>query len=72
MGDKPGHYWDLREARWVKFEPPVVELPEQAEPVDDRLRAEHDDSRRAEHDDSWRAEHDDSRRAEHDDQVAAP
>jgi hypothetical protein len=51
MGDKPGHYWDLREARWVKFEPPVVELPEQAEPVDDRLRAEHDDSRRAEHDD---------------------
>ncbi|HET7312457.1 MAG TPA: hypothetical protein VFJ17_14140 [Mycobacteriales bacterium] len=37
MGDKPGHYWDLREARWVKFEPPLVELPEQAEPVDDQV-----------------------------------
>ena len=37
MGDKPGHYWDLREARWVKFTAPVVELPEQAEPVEDEL-----------------------------------
>ena len=39
MADKPGHYWDLREARWVKFEPPVVELPEQAEPADDQVLA---------------------------------
>ena len=39
MGDKPGHYWDLREARWVKFEPTVVELPEQAEPADDQVAA---------------------------------
>ena len=38
MGDKPGHYWDLREARWVKFEP-VVELPEQSEPLDDQVAA---------------------------------
>jgi hypothetical protein len=37
MGDKPGHYWDLREARWVKYEPPAVELPEQAEPADDQV-----------------------------------
>ena len=43
MGDKPGHYWDLREARWVKFEPSTVELPEQAEPVEDSLPAERDD-----------------------------
>jgi hypothetical protein len=43
MGDKPGHYWDLRQARWVRFEPPVVELPEQAEPIDDVLSAERDD-----------------------------
>ena len=40
MGDKPGHYWDLREARWVKFESPVVELPEQAEPADDQVAAQ--------------------------------
>jgi hypothetical protein len=39
MGDKPGHYWDLREARWVKFEPPIVELPEQAAPADDQVVA---------------------------------
>jgi hypothetical protein len=43
MGDKPGHYWDLRQARWVKFEPPVVELPEQADPRDDSVPAERDD-----------------------------
>jgi len=40
MADKPGHYWDLREARWVKFEPPVVDLPGQAEPVDDQVAAQ--------------------------------
>jgi hypothetical protein len=39
MADKPGHYWDLREARWVKFEPPVVELPEPAEPLEDQVAA---------------------------------
>jgi hypothetical protein len=39
MGDKPGQYWDLREARWVKFEPAAVELPEQAEPADDQVAA---------------------------------
>ncbi|HET7531282.1 MAG TPA: hypothetical protein VFJ98_10015 [Mycobacteriales bacterium] len=38
MGDKPGHYWDLREARWVRFTAPV-ELPEQAEPADDQVAA---------------------------------
>jgi len=43
MADKPGYYWDLREARWVKFESPVVELPEPTEPLDDSLRAERDD-----------------------------
>lgn len=43
MGDRPGHYWDLRQARWVKFEPPVVELPEQADPLDDALAADRDD-----------------------------
>jgi hypothetical protein len=43
MGDKPGRYWDLREARWVRFEPSVVELPEQAEPADDVVRVERDD-----------------------------
>jgi hypothetical protein len=37
MADKPGYYWDLREARWVKFEAPVVELPEPAEPRDDQV-----------------------------------
>jgi len=37
MGDKPGHYWGLREARGVKFEPVTVELPEQAEPADDQV-----------------------------------
>ena len=39
MGDKPGHYWDLREARWVRFESPAVEVPEQAGPVEDELVA---------------------------------
>jgi hypothetical protein len=39
MTDKPGHYWDLREARWVKFESPVVELPEPTEPLDDQVAA---------------------------------
>ena len=43
MGDRPGHYWDLRQARWVKFEPPVGELPEQADPLDDALAAARDD-----------------------------
>ena len=42
MGDKPGHYWDLREARWVQFAP-AVEVPEQALPVEDELGAEADD-----------------------------
>jgi hypothetical protein len=37
MGDKPGHYWDLREARWVAYAPAVVDLPEQAEAVEDEL-----------------------------------
>jgi hypothetical protein len=40
MGDKPGHYWDLREARWVRFEQPAVELPEQPEPADVQLEAQ--------------------------------
>jgi hypothetical protein len=40
MGHKPGHYWDLREARWVKFEPATIELPEQAEPADDQVAAQ--------------------------------
>jgi hypothetical protein len=43
MADKPGYYWDLREARWVKFEATVMELPEPAEPDHDSLRAERDD-----------------------------
>jgi hypothetical protein len=43
MGDKPGHYWDLREARWVRFTAPAVEVPEQAEAADDALPVERDD-----------------------------
>jgi hypothetical protein len=43
MGDKPGHYWDLREARWVKFSPPAVEVPEQAAPIEDELATAPDD-----------------------------
>jgi hypothetical protein len=39
MGSKPGHYWDLREARWVKYPPAVVEVPEQTEPADDQVAA---------------------------------
>ena len=39
MGEMAGHYWDLREARWVKFESPVVELPEQPGPADDQVAA---------------------------------
>jgi len=46
MGEKPGHFWDLREARWVRFQPPV-ELPEQAEPVEDELVPDGEDQIRA-------------------------
>jgi len=39
MADKPGHYWDLREARWVKHEPPAVEVAAQADAADDQVAA---------------------------------
>jgi hypothetical protein len=40
MADRPGHYWDLREARWIKYGPAVLELPEPAEPADDQVAAD--------------------------------
>jgi len=43
MGDKPGHYWDLREARWVRYSAPAVEVPEQSAAVEDDLAAAPDD-----------------------------
>jgi hypothetical protein len=40
MGDKPGKYWDHREARWVRYpEQEPVHVPPQAEAVDDQLPA---------------------------------
>ncbi|HEU5033347.1 MAG TPA: hypothetical protein VFT62_01170 [Mycobacteriales bacterium] len=31
MGDKPGHYWDFRQAQWVAYGPPSI--PAQVEPT---------------------------------------
>lgn len=36
MGDKPGHYWDYREARWVRYSVPEgdeVAVPAQQAPA---------------------------------------
>jgi hypothetical protein len=38
VGDKPGRYWDLNEARWVRHDetaPDDVEVPPQASAAED-------------------------------------
>lgn len=40
MGEKqtkPGHYWDYREAQWVRYAAPEPRVPAPAEPADDRV-----------------------------------
>ena len=39
VGDKPGRYWDLNEARWVSYDAAAqvdVQVPPQASGTDDR------------------------------------
>jgi hypothetical protein len=45
MGDtlsKPGHYWDCREAVWVRYAATEAVVPAPSEPADDRMRDDAD------------------------------